>query len=407
MAASRVGVALAFAIVPLVATAAIAQDDATTPTIVRVRLVDEVSSVRPNSEALVRSNPQTPTWNTSDFGMAALDGSWSPSTRVRLGGALAVFGDTGSGNVRARVREAYLRVSATDWMDVEGGKRILKWGTGYAFTPTGVLDPPRDPADPLDRLGLTEGVLSGSVHLFRGDTAVSIVGASPDTWRSSPAAMAHRVAAARLRTLVHGVELAFIASTADTTGPSWGINFTDVIGQNFEWHGEALVRRRGSVALPAGLDRDSGRDRDVSALIGCQYTFNVGVNVVLEYYHDGNGLDLDTWRRLTSLASQGNAAGPLAHAPAAAGSVVTLPGLRQFAFLRAAPAAADPTLQPELLAIAGLDDGSLTLVPGLTWTPQTHLQVYARGTVLAGRTGSVTRLAGSKGDLQVGIAARF
>ncbi len=408
MLATRAGAAVALALVLLAAAQAAGQENGEGATVVQVRLTNEVSSDRSNPGSAAVPPDRPPKWNASDFGLAAIDGSWNPGGRLRLGGAIAVFGDTSSGRFTVRVREGYARVSATDWLDVEGGKRILKWGTGYAFTPTGVLDPPRDPADPRDRLGINEGVVYAGVNLFRGDTALSIVGASPDTWRSSFVGTPHRVAAARLRTLVRGVEVAVIASTADATGPSWGANFTDVIGQNFEWHGELLVHRRALQPLPAGIDATGGRRREVSALLGFQYTFNVGVNVVLEYYHDGNGLDLGAWRQLTSLATRWKtAAGQVAGEPSAAGSPVALPGLRHFAFLRVGPAATEPTLLPELLAIAGLEDGSLTLVPALTWTAQSHLQVYARGSVLAGPAGSVARRAASKGGLQIGVSARF
>jgi hypothetical protein len=398
----------------LVAAAAAAQETAvaegtgTASTIVKVRLVSEARSDRSNPDALAAASDEPHSWNTADFGLASFDGSWARG-RVRLGGDVAVFGDTETANVKVRVREGYARVSATDWLDVEGGKRILKWGTGYAFTPTGVLDPPRDPTDPRDRLGTTEGVVYGGVHLFRGDTALSIVGASPDTWRGSPVGTPHRVIAFRLRTLLSGVEVAAIASRSDTAGSSFGGNFTHVIGRSLEWHGEVLVHRRVPAALPP-VPGDIGReDRQVSALVGCQYTFNVGLNVVLEYYHDGNGLDRDTWERLGSVTSLRRTAGAL-QAPGvslAGAAPVALPGLRHFAFLRAAPAAQEPTLLPELLTIVGLDDGSLTLVPGLTWTAQVHVQLYARGTILAGRSGSVARAAASKGGLQVGVAARF
>lgn len=406
---TRARVVCVFVFLLLAARAVPAQDAAGASTIVQVRFVNEASSERQNPEALAPSAGQRRGWNTADFGLAAIDGAWSSGGRVRLGGAVAMLGDTESGTVRARVREGYARVSATDWLDVEGGKRILKWGTGYAFTPTGVLDPPRNPADPRDRLGTNEGVVYGGVHLFRGDTALSVVAASPDTWRSSVPGAPHRVGAVRLRTLVRGFEVAAIASTADTTGPSWGANFTHVIGDNLEWHGEVLVHRRAAIALPVSPGEAASHDRDVSALVGCQYTFKVGVNVVLEYYHDGNGLDHDTWRRLSSLASLWKAAGT-AQAPGeppAAASPIALPGLRHFAFLRAAPAATEPTLLPEILTIVGLDDGSVTLVPGLTWTAQAHVQLYARGTLLTGRSGSVARAAGSRGGLQVGVAARF
>src|SRR6185436_10938977 len=92
-------------------------------------------------------------------------GSWDYGGRVKLAGGLAMAGASG-GDVWARTREGYARLSATDWMDVEAGKRIVRWGVGYGFSPAGVLDPPRIPTDPTDRLGVNEGRPMARVDLF-------------------------------------------------------------------------------------------------------------------------------------------------------------------------------------------------------------------------------------------------
>ena len=110
--------------------------------------------------------------------------------------------------MRVRVREAYGRLSATDWMDVEFGKRLVRWGVGYGFAPAGVLDPPRLATDPTDRLGVNEGRPMGRVDLFRGDTSLTLAADG----------VSSRVAAARLRTvLAGGVEVAVIAAPRQAT----------------------------------------------------------------------------------------------------------------------------------------------------------------------------------------------
>jgi len=39
------------------------------------------------------------------------------------------------------IRELSLDLSLTDELDITIGKKILKWGPGYAFNPTGVVEP--------------------------------------------------------------------------------------------------------------------------------------------------------------------------------------------------------------------------------------------------------------------------
>src|SRR5580658_8705486 len=76
---------------------------------------------------------------------------WSLSSSVV--GLASTYTDT---TTQLRVKEAYAGLSAGDF-DFTLGRRIVRWGTGYAFTATGVLDPPRIPTNPTDRLNLNEG----------------------------------------------------------------------------------------------------------------------------------------------------------------------------------------------------------------------------------------------------------
>jgi hypothetical protein len=287
-------------------------------------------------------------WTGGSLFVATSAGSWEPTSRLRLAGGLALAGSRGT-NVRGRVREAYVRVSATDWMDVEAGKRLLRWGVGYGFSPAGVLDPPRAATDPTDRLGLNEGRPMARVDLFRGDTSLTVAAAGP-----------LRVTAARLRTVLPGgVEVALIGSTAPEAGRSLGGTVTHVIGQGLEWHAEVIDQDRRSV-------------RAISAAAGVQYTFRNGTNVVVEYHRNGLGLE----------------------------------GRRQSVFVRVGRSS-DAGLAPDVILVAGLDDGSRTLVPGITWTPHARLQLHARATRLFGGARSIARLAPWSTSLTLGATVRF
>jgi hypothetical protein len=318
-------------------------------------------------------------WTDGSLFAATGAGSWEPGGRLRLAGGLALTGLRG-GDVRLRVREAYGRVSATDWMDVEAGKRLVRWGVGYGFAPAGVLDPPRLATDPTDRLGVNEGRPMGRVDLFRGETSLTVATAGSS-----------RVTAARLRTVLSGgVEVAVIASAAPGAGPSWGGTITHVVGQQLEWHAEVIEQDAlGSraVSAVAGAQRAVsgvvgaqravsgvvGAQRAVSGVVGAQYTFLNGVNVVVEYHRNGRALE----------------------------------GRRQALFMRAARSIADAGLAPEVILIAGLDDGSRTLVPGITWTPTGRVRLHARATRLLGGRRSLARLAPWSTSLTAGATVRF
>jgi hypothetical protein len=234
--------------------------------------------------------------------------------RVRFGAAFGLL--AGSDEVRVRTREAYARWSALPWMDIEAGRRLVRWGTGYGFTPTGVLDPARDPSDPQDRLGMNEGVLMVKADAYAGPASVTMVASE-------------RRHAARVRTTARGVEMALIAAVDRAAAPAWGANFTHVIGDRLEWHGEVLAR-----------GEPGTRRRATSALIGGQYTIASAANVVLEYHR-----------------AQG------------AG----------FLFARISRGQGDLVFSPDVIVIHGIDTGETSVVPTVALVIGERAQLYARG----------------------------
>ena len=73
------------------------------------------------------------------------------------------------------LREFAFDYSLSDAVDITIGKNILKWGTGYAFNPTGVVEPQRSPSDPSDRLGQNEGSKLASIEYYSGRSSLTFV----------------------------------------------------------------------------------------------------------------------------------------------------------------------------------------------------------------------------------------
>ena len=362
-------------ILALTATPAFAQGELT----YRARVSFEVTAAALRARSSPVERNAAGGWNTSSLLVAGGESTYDSGGRVRLSAALRLSGAS-DGSVRMAAREAYARLSVTPWMDVEAGKRIVRWGVGYGFSPTGVLDPPRLATDPTDRLGLHQGVVLARADLYMGeDTSLTIAAAAPRLWRESSAADRESIVAARLRSVIRGgVEVAAIASVASGDRGSFGATVTHVVGQRLEWHAEMLVH-------------DAEEAYVVSAVAGLQYTFNGGVNMVVEYHRNGRGLDAESWKSmLRGERSPGD-----------------VTGRRNFLFLRAARASLDRVLSPELIVIAGVDDTSWTIVPALTWTPHARLQLYVRGTRLAGGPRSTAGLAPWSTSVTAGASVRF
>jgi hypothetical protein len=165
------------------------------------------------------------------------------------------------------VREACARLSAGDF-DFTAGRKMVRWGTGYAFTAAGVLDPPRVPTDPSDRLNLNEGrdmVKADWVHGPHALTAgwsTAALGRTGTNMRDTTAV--------RYNVLVHGFDTSLIAGN-DRGGDSFGaLTFTRVVGQAWEVHGEAAWRE------------------EVAILLGGKYTMRSGFTFLAEFFTPPN-----------------------------------------------------------------------------------------------------------------------
>src|SRR5258708_15429415 len=86
--------------------------------------------------------------------------------------------------MRMSVKEPYASLSVGDF-DFSVGRKMVRWGTGYAFTAAGVLDPPRDPTNPTDRLNVNEGRDMVKGDWVRGNHALTLA------WSTAALALAN------------------------------------------------------------------------------------------------------------------------------------------------------------------------------------------------------------------------
>jgi hypothetical protein len=189
--------------------------------------------------------------------------------RSRLTVASSAIGLAGAyqdNYTQLRVKESYADLSAGDF-DFTLGRKMVRWGTGYAFTAAGVLDPPRVATDPTDRLNLNQGRDMVKADWVRGQNAFSLA------WSTAALAPSHSdlrdTLAFRYNVLVRGFDTSLIAGN-DRGGDSFGaLTFTRVLGQAWELHGEAVWREQAAV------------------LAGAKYTV-AGVTLIAEFYTPPN-----------------------------------------------------------------------------------------------------------------------
>jgi len=335
---------------------------------------------------------------------------------------------------RFDVRELAFDISLGESWDLLLGKKILKWGTGYAFNPTGVIEPQRSPSDPGDRLNQNEGRNLVSLTGFIGKSSFTAVYLNDAVYAHSKLAWGTNELALRAYTFIAGLDLSLVAHYREGDRLEVGANTSYVIGDNLELHGELLGKRGSSMLYHAILQSDNpaqeftsfpyaavdnnAREIFCKLLAGGQFTFDDGVNVALEYYHNQEGLSSGEWKRWMNFVKFQDAVqrGAVAVDPAMIApshlnllwSLLTLSPrgtMRDYVFLRGAYA--EDSWSCEAICFMNAADGSVALIPTLTWKASQSVSVYIRYTGYLGTDGSEFGSLFTTAALGIGIGVQL
>jgi hypothetical protein len=129
---------------------------------------------------------------------------------------------------------------------------------------------------------------------------------------------------------------------------------------------------------------------------------------VAEYFHDGNGLDPAHWNRLFDAVAKTSVPATPGTPTALAGAAhLARPDRQEFAFVRVSRANANADVVPEVIVLACIDDGGVTVIQTLTVAVSTRVQVYARVLALTGPSRSADGSAPLKGSVSIGLKSHF
>ena len=272
--------------------------------------------------------------NTADFAVSVIaeQERWKIRTTVR-GDAAA------GGHQRVEVAEASLQWQVNDSIDITAGRIIERWGTGYGWTPTSFIGPPRSPTDPTDRRSLSRGREMIRVSALAGETQMSLY------------VLDAGAAAFRVHRLIAATEVALMFYR-DGGVDRQGISLSRVFGDALELHVDAAISQG-----------DDGKT--THAVMGGQYTWS-RTNFVIELHHRSDGMSSEEWSSFRSGVEEAGRANDIGSLVAANRAFTPLQMGRHYAFLRIARAAPPIVSEAELIAITNLHDRSSVLRVTLT-----------------------------------------
>ena len=323
--------------------------------------------------------------------------------------------------------ELYVTYTPKPWLNFLVGKKRIVWGSGFAFNPTDLVNPLKDPTDPnfqrsgnwLARIELpfekfTISTLFAPQALYQSSgipyallkyPSCSVPGCTPP-----PDDSYHYLLAARLYLLLFNTDINLFYFFSNRyndyfdNASRFGGSFSRYFFTDYELHAEALFQFGSSKLYPDHLCASGGACNPATALsaskltdgnvyprvlVGGRTQFRDESTLSLEYYYQADGysnLEFEDFLRLLAKAQMANVTTPGVGTTATGGSSGALPNRFTFDPLRRHYLIASYTKSKikddfsiSAVIIAGLTDLSGTLSPSVSWQAREWLSLSLYG----------------------------
>ncbi len=319
----------------------------------------------------------------------------------------------------ARFYEGYLTLEPATGMRIEAGKRALRWGKGYAWSPVGFIERPKDPNDPeLSREGfmlLAGGVTRSFDGPFKTLSFTTLAVPTSDNLNADFGTGGHANPAARLSVLAHDTDIDFMILGQGVRSARYGLDFARNLTTNLEIHGEwARISDASRPVLDASGAVTTQTTDANSWLLGLRHLSARDTTTILEYYYNGAGYNEATMRDYLTFVHNAydqylltGISTPLERARTLQTSYARANPMRRYLYLRLSQKEPFDILYftPALTVIANLDDGSTSVAPELAYTGVTNLELRLRLFFLAG--GRLTDFGAKQNDRRLELRARY
>jgi hypothetical protein len=177
---------------------------------------------------------------------------------------------------------------------LEAGKKVLKWGKGYAWNPVSFASRPKNVDDPdQSREGYVLGV-ADAIFSFGGPLqTLALTPVVVPVWERVNTGLATGESVlygGKLYFLLADVDIDVMAMAGEHYDTSLGFDFAANLTDNFAVHGETAVRLDHEKTVFNSDGTSSVRTSDAwSLLLGARYLTESETTYLLEYYHNGEG----------------------------------------------------------------------------------------------------------------------
>jgi len=316
--------------------------------------------------------------------------------------------------------EGYFSLKPTPSVTIDVGKKVTKWGKGYAWNPVSFVDRPKNPEDPEEALEGFYVLTADFIKSFDGPLQTlaftPVVIPVTEELNDEFGKTDHINFGAKLYSLYRDTDLDLIFFTGASRTTRYGFDFARNLKPNLEIHGEiAWITdfEKKSLDNQGGL---STKESDVlSALLGFRYLTANETTFIFEYYHNGRGISEDDFVNFVGFVDQsydtflttGDSSGLNQANQLSKGSFGGANPMRDYIYVRASQK--EPFdilyLTPAITSICNLRDQSFVLIPELRYSLKTNLELRLRAAFLVGDKNS--EYGEKQNDFRLELRARF
>lgn len=297
------------------------------------------------------------------------------------------------------LQEGYLSLKPRLGLSFDVGKKVARWGTGYAFNPAGFVQRPKDPEDPEEALQGFYMLTADWINSFEGPlktlTFTPVILPVTDEINDDFGEADHINFAAKLYMLLRDTDVDLLFFTGDSRTTRYGFDFARNIRSNLEVHGElAWITDFQKRSLDEQGNLSVETSDVLGALLGIRYLTATQITFIMEYFHDGTGVDEEDLENFFQLVDRaydrfletGDPSSLIRADQISRGTFLRPNAGRDYLYFRASQKEPFDILYftPALTSIINLHDQSLSVIPELLYSPRPNLELRLRGAFLVG-----------------------
>jgi len=303
------------------------------------------------------------------------------------------------GSEQSLFYEAYGSMKPSSSLKTDVGKKAMKWGKGYAWSPVAFLDRPKDPDDP--ELAQEGYIVTSADYIKSFDGPLKTISFTPvllpayshindESWQTD-----NMNVAGRLYLLLYDTDIDFVFLARGSKTDRFGVDFSRNITTNFEIHGEfAYIRDNQKNVLDANGNSRQIKNDVQSYLFGVRHLTAFDLTTIVEYYHNGTGYSVDDMKNYYTYINKsyntyrttGNTAALVNAQKMAESGFSRFSPMEDYLYVRLSQKEPFDILYvtPALTWMMNLNDGSYSLTPELLYTGITNVELRLRTGLIIG-----------------------